>query len=192
MLRGLSFVLVLMYKFSLSKLAGDGVEGFTGSQAWCQQNKSPTAASTPDLSGHAGVYQMTPLPAQHSTKNPVFLRLEVLRLKTMLVCVTKQGQPHSYCTALGAQEWGTELFSQSVLQTDWAFTCSVKQLRHLHLRENGALQLLPLDQRVSDESFPQYYAEGRKGFSNASFRSVWWLSLLLDSLTDMDLSIPIA
>lgn len=56
----------------------------------------------------------------------------------------------------------------------------------------GALQLLLLDQKVSDESFPQYYAEGRKGFSNASLRSVWWLCHLFDTLTDMDLSIPIA
>lgn len=70
--------------------------------------------------------------------------------------------------------------------------CSLKWLRHLHLLENGAPQLLPLDQKVSDESFPQYYAEGRKGFSSASFRSVWWISHLFDALTDMDLNIPIA
>lgn len=57
---------------------------------WCQQN-SPSAAAIPDLlgcAGPAGLHQRTPLPAQH--KRTMLLQLEVLRLETILVCVTKK------------------------------------------------------------------------------------------------------
>lgn len=90
-----------MYKFSILKLAADGVEGFTGSQAW----PVVSAKQEPHCSLHPrSVWpcwpcwcvpnDSSPSPARH--KRTVLLQLEVLRLKTMLVCVTKQGQPHSY------------------------------------------------------------------------------------------------
>lgn len=87
----------LMYKFSILKLAANGVEGSTESQAWlvvsakqphCRHHPRPVGLCWPCWSVQN---DSSPSPAQH--KRTLLLQLEVLKLKRILVCVTEQCQP---------------------------------------------------------------------------------------------------
>lgn len=111
LLGGLLFVLVLMYQFSILKLAVDGIEVslkvrpvVSAKQAYCKPLSRQTAGTgeTPRavlalLARPAGGrHQSDSSPSQAQHKGTTLLQLEFLRLKTILVCVTKHQLPQSY------------------------------------------------------------------------------------------------
>lgn len=145
-----------------------------------------------------GQHQNDSSPSQTQHKRTTLLQLEFLRLETILVCVTKHWLPQSYSLTwcemvqLSVLRNGRLNFSPSWLCNQNGPSCSqwngwgtytywkMCLCSYFLLMRKFLIKVFLSSGENEGEAFLM------------PLRSVWWLSHLLDALTDVDLSIAIA